>query len=168
MKIGKTKARSIDIKQRRSKAVALRKTGATLEAVAAVIAKEFDQPKYDRTLAFRDIDAALKELNEKCTHDTEEYRRQEVEILDDCQFRLQAKVKVGDVQAIAQVVKISERRSKLLGLEAPIQLQVEQIVDQELRAFIDGLQPLLPRETYNQVLEAVQLIGDRAAMAGNN
>jgi hypothetical protein len=168
MKIGKTKARSINIADRRSRAIALRKTGATLEAVAAVIAQEFNQPKYDKSFAFKDIDVALKDLNERCSHDTEEYRRQELEILDDCQFRLQAKVKVGDVQAIAQVVKISERRAKLLGLEAPIQLQVEQIVDQELRAFIDGLQPLLPRETYNQVLEAVQLIGDRSAMAGNN
>jgi hypothetical protein len=45
MPISKTRKKAITIAERRAKAMQLRKTGATLEAVAAVIAKDFGNPK---------------------------------------------------------------------------------------------------------------------------
>jgi hypothetical protein len=164
----KQTAKKIVIIQRRQKALNLRKTGATLEAIAGAIAKEFNLPSYNRSRCFEDIDTSLKDLNDQYTHDTEAMRRQELERLDDYLFRLASKIQSGDVKAIAQAVKISERRCKMLGLDAPIQVQVEDLVNQELTAFIDSLEPLLSKEVYSSVLNAITQIGDRAAVAGSN
>lgn len=160
--------KQVSIAQRRHKALNLRKTGATMEAIAAVISKEFNLPNYNRSRCFEDIDKSLQELNEQCTHSAEELRRQEFERLDNYLFRLEAKIKAGDVQAIAQAVKISERRCKMQGLDAPIQVQVEELVNAELTAFLDSLEPLLPKDTYNAVLTAIAQIGDRAAASNQN
>ena len=163
-----THPKKVALAERRQKALNLRKTGATMEAIAAVLSKEFGLPKYDRKQVFQDIDAGLGLLTEQCTHDAEELRQLELERLDTYLLRLQPKITLGDVRAIAQAVNISERRCKMLGLDAPIQIQVEDIVNAELTAFIDGLEPLLPREVYIQVLDAVALIGAKAEVAGNN
>ncbi len=163
----RTSAQKITIAQRRAKAMAMRKTGATMEAIAAALSQKMDLKNYNRSRVFEDIDASLKELNQSCTHDTAEYRRQEEERLDDYLFRLAEKIKIGDVNAIDKAIKISESRRKLLGLDAPIQVQVEDIVSAELQALIDGLETLLPGETYSQVLNAISLIGQRAETGGD-
>jgi hypothetical protein len=164
----KSSSKNLQIGKRRSQAVKLRSTGATLEMVAAAIAKEFDLPKYGKVQAFRDIDFGLKELNTECRHNAEEYRRQALERLEEMLFRLQPKIKIGETKSIDAAVRIIDRQSKLLGLDAPIQIQVEELVDQELHLLVQGLQNLLPQDTYLQVLGAIEKIGDRAAAAGNN
>jgi hypothetical protein len=167
-----TKPKAISIAERRSKALQLRKTGATLEAVAAVIAKEFDNPKYTRSHAFKDIDESLKELNEACSHDAEEYRRQELERLEDWLLKLQSKIQQGDTRSIDVAIKISDRRCKLLGLDAPIQLMVQQqaesAIDEELRSFLTSVQGLLSRDAYNELMDAMVVIGERSANAAGN
>lgn len=172
MPISKTRKKAITIAERRAKAMQLRKTGATLEAVAAVIAKDFGNPKYDRNQAFKDIDASLRELNESCSHNAEEYRRQELERLEDYLFRLQPAIKEGKEKAIATAVQISDRRCKLLGLDAPIQMMVQQQaesqIDAELRSFLTSIQGLLSPEAYREVMDAVVVIGERSANAEVN
>lgn len=168
----RTKTKSITIAERRSKAMQLRKTGATLEAVAAVIAKEFGNPKYGRVHAFKDIDDSLRELNETCSHSAEEYRRQQLERLEEWLFRLQPAIKEGNAKAIATAIQISDRQCKLLGLDAPIQLMVQQQaesqIDEELRSFLTSIQGLLSADAYREVMDAVVVIGERSASAGDN
>jgi hypothetical protein len=168
----RTKSKSITIAERRSKALQLRKTGATLEAVAAAISLEFKNPKYDRSRAFEDIDKSLKELNETCSHDAEEYRRQQLERLDHWLSKLEAKIEQGDPKAIATAIQISDRQCKLLGLDAPIQLMVQQQaesqIDEELRSFLESIQGLLSRDAYREVMDAVVVIGERSANAEVN
>lgn len=168
----KSKSKSISIAERRSKAMQLRKTGATLEAVASVIAAEFNNPKYSKVHAFQDIDASLRELNETCSHNAEEYRRQQLERLEDWLFRLQPEITKGSAKAIATAIQISDRQCKLLGLDAPIQLMVQQqaesAIDEELRSFLTSIQGLLSPEAYREVMDAVVVIGERSANAGEN
>jgi hypothetical protein len=167
-----SKSNKFTIAERRSKALQLRKTGATLEAVAAVIAKDFDNPKYGRAHAFKDIDDSLRDLNETCSHSAEEYRRQQLERLEDWLFRLQPKIQQGDPKAIATAIQVSDRQCKLLGLDAPVQLMVQQQaesqIDEELRSFLTSVQGLLSRDAYRELMDAVVMIGERSATAGNN
>lgn len=172
MAIKRTRPKAITIAERRSKAMQLRKTGATLEAVAAVISKEFDNPKYDRARAFADIDESLRELNETCSHSAEEYRRQQLERLEEWLFRLQPEIEKGSAKAIATAIQISDRQCKLLGLDAPIQLMVQQQaesqIDEELRSFLTSIQSLLSANAYREVMNAMVTIGERSASAAEN
>lgn len=154
--------RKISIAERRAAALRLRKKGATLEAVAAEIAQEFGLPKYDKSSAFRDIDIGLQELNQQCIHAAAELRQLEAERLDSYLKSLALRIERGDVNAVGTAVKISESRRKLLGLDAPVQLQVEELVHGELDALLTSLESLLPREIYEQVLAAIAQIGERA------
>jgi hypothetical protein len=161
-----SKKSKINVQSRRSRVMHLRKTGATLETIAALIRIEFELPNYDRRRCFEDIDAVLLELNAECSHDTEEYRRQQLERLDDWLFRLQPKIQQGDPKAIATAVKISDHQCKLLGLDAPIQLMVqkeaEAQIEEELRSFLAMVQGLLSREAYQELMDAVMTIGERS------
>lgn len=172
MALKRTGSKAVVIAERRSKALQIRKTGATLEAVAAVIAKEFGNPKYDRKQAFQDIDESLRELNETCSHSAEEYRRQELERLEEWLNRLETAIERGDEKAIGRAIQISDRRCKLLGLDAPIQLmvqeQAESQIDEELRSFLTSIQSLLSADAYREVMDAVVVIGERSASAGEN
>jgi PAS domain-containing protein len=172
MALKRTGSKAVVIAERRSKALQIRKTGATLEAVAAVIAEEFGNPKYDRKQAFQDIDESLRELNETCSHSAEEYRRQELERLEEWLNRLETAIERGDEKAIGRAIQISDRRCKLLGLDAPIQLmvqeQAESQIDEELRSFLTSIQSLLSADAYREVMDAVVVIGERSASAGEN
>lgn len=167
-----SKKKSIDITQRRSRVMQLRRAGGTLERIAIVVSKEFGLPKYDRRRAFQDIDFVLKELNEQCSHTTEEYRRQELERLEDYLFRLQPAIDKGDVKAIGTAIQIIDRQCKLLGLDAPIQLMVQQQaesqIEAELRSFLTSIQSLLSADAYREVMDAVVVIGERSANAEIN
>jgi hypothetical protein len=167
-----TRKKNIDIQTRRSRALHLRQTGASLEAVATVIAEEFKIASYDRRRAFEDIDECLKKLNEECSHTTEQYRRQQLERLDEYLFRLQPAINAGDVKAIGTAIQIIDRKCKLLGLDAPIQLMVQQQaereIEAELRSFLTSVQGLLSRDAYRELMDAVVVIGERSANAEEN
>lgn len=164
----RTSAKKIKIAERRQLALSLRKTGATYDKIAKAIAQEYNNPKYSRTHAFIDIDTELKALNEECTHSAEQVRRQELERLDEYLMRLANKIKLGDTQAINTALKVSERRSKLLGLDSPIEVRVEEGVQGELRAFVEMLEARLPRQVYEQVLGVMAQEAERAAVARHN
>lgn len=162
-----SRKKNIDMQARRSRAMKLRQTGATLEAVATVIAQEFKIPNYNRSRAFEDIDECLKTLNAECSHTTEEYRREQLERLDDWLSRLQPAIERGDVKAIGAAIQIIDRKCKLLGLDAPIQLMVQQQaefqIEAELRSFLTSVQGLLSRDAYQELMDAVVVIGARSA-----
>lgn len=166
----RTSGQELLIKERRDRVVSMRKTGANLGLIAQAIANDpkFQSPKYCESQVHRDIKASLNELNEQCLMTTEEYRRLELERLDDLQFKLQSKLKIGDVGAVNAALKIGERRAKLLGLDAPFLVKVEETVDSELRSMMAQLQMYLPTSVYSQVLDALRLIDQRSVVAGDN
>ena len=162
--MAKSSKKAIDLNRRRARAMELRGQGMTLEAIATIISTEFELPNYDRRRAFEDVDHGLAELNREYQHCTEELRRQELERLEDWLLKLQPKIELGDVRAIDVAVKISDRRCKLLGLDAPIQLMVQQqaesVIDEELRSFLTQVQAIVSPSAFDELLQAVQAIGE--------
>lgn len=102
--------------QRRNMAVDLRRAGVTLEAIAA----RLNYPS--ATHAKRDIDLLISSVL-KTPQD--EMRGLEALRIDFLTMVLWPDAKKGIARAIDQVVKLMERRAKLFGLDAPV--QVEQI-----------------------------------------
>lgn len=158
----KTSAAAINLIRRRSRALQLRTTGATYDAVARVIATEFKLPKYDRARAFQDVDFALGEISRDYKHAAEALRTQDLEILNRLQMAFWEKAMGGDPKSGATLIKILERRARLLGTDAPVQIRVEDEVNKELQTFMDGLEKMLPQAIYEQVLDVTTQLGANA------
>jgi hypothetical protein len=151
----KKQPKSINIVDRRRRALELRRSGATYEQVARSIAQEFSLPKYNRSRAFEDIDFALAELNREFTLDTEGLRRLELEKLDQLELGIWKSAIGGNSQSIKAFVLLMDRRAKLCGLDGPVKLLIEQGLDKELTTLLDILEAGLPIETYKQVLALI-------------
>jgi len=164
---GRTSAKKIDLVERRRKAVSLRKTGASYRAIAAKLAAEYGE-KYTEQVVFKDVDHVLREALEYSTHDANELRTLELERYDQWLLSLAEKIRIGDTKAISTAIQISDRRCKLLGLDAPIQVKIEEGVESELRSFLEGLGAVLDRETFRKVLDAYETIQVMAGSAAKN
>ena len=167
-------AQKIALAERQQTALSLRKSGASYRAIAAHIAAQTDatgallHSKYSEGLAYRDIATCLKALVSQTSLDTEEYRSLELERLDTAQLAIASKVQSGDLGSIDRWLRISERRSALLGLNEPVRLKIEQGLESELTNFLNSLESVLPTEIYQQVLNAIALVETRAATAASN
>jgi len=69
--------------------------------------------------AFTYVREIMNELRKECKELAETYRDLELERLDQAQAAIYNKVLQGDVAAIDRLIRIQERRSKLLGLDKP-------------------------------------------------
>ena len=165
---GKAAAAKVSIIERRQTALSLRKSGASFRAIASHISLLPGNEKYSEGQAHADVTACLKALNEKTSLDTEAYRSLELERLDTAQLAIASKVQSGDLGSIDRWLRISERRSALLGLDAPVRLKIEQGVESELTNFLAALESALPTEIYRQVLTAIAAVETRAGAAANN
>jgi len=165
---GKAAAKKLELAERRQTALSLRKSGASFRAIAAHISTIPGNEGYSEGRAHADVSACLKEINEKTSLDTEEYRSLELERLDTAQLAIAKKVQAGDLGSIDRWLRISERRAALLGLDSPVRLKIEQGVEAELSAFLNSLESCLPTEIYQQVLTAVATVETRAATASRN
>ena len=161
-------AKKIALTERQQTALSLRKSGASFRAIASHISLLPGNEKYSEGRAHADITACLKAINEKTSLDTEEYRSLELERLDTAQLAIAKKVQSGDLGSIYRWLRISERRSALLGLDAPVRLKIEQGVEAELSAFLNSLESVLPTEIYQQVLTAIAIVETRAGAAASN
>lgn len=96
------------------RALDMRKAGATFQQIG-------DSLGVSRQRAFAIVTAALEELNQSCAATAEHVRRLELERLDAMTAAL------SDRQGIPRVadslLRIMERRARLLGLDAPVQVQ---------------------------------------------
>lgn len=110
----------------------------------------------------RDVDAVLTELVEHQAKDAEKIRARELETL------AQAEAAVLDVladdsaedtetrlKAVDRVTKVQERRAKLLGLDAAIEIQVTQRMSDQMTAVLDALRGRLSDEAFAQVVAAL-------------
>jgi hypothetical protein len=97
---------------RRVKALDLRKAGLTYRRIA-------DELKVGLQTAYTDVQdelAALKALTGKAAEDIREL---ELRRLDDYTLGLTPAGRKGDAKAVMALIRVQERRAKLLGLDAP-------------------------------------------------
>jgi hypothetical protein len=106
----KTSPRRIEAVEKQRKALDLRKAGATYAAIAKQL--EYAGP----TSAERAVKAALNATVKDAADDV---RNLEVERLDAMLLGLWKMANSGNLGAVDRVLRIQERRAKLLGLDAP-------------------------------------------------
>jgi len=112
----KTSKRIIEATEKQAKAVRLRIEGYTHQQIADKLGYEGRQGACDA------VQAALKKTLKEPADD---YRKLELERLDMMFQAIWDDVTNGKVNKIDRALKIMERRSKLLGLDAPIKGQID-------------------------------------------
>lgn len=75
--------------------------------------------------AHRDVTIELARLAKECSEEAEAIRQIELERLDDALDAISDRIEQGDDRAVATMLRIQERRAKLLGLDSPDRQQVE-------------------------------------------
>jgi hypothetical protein len=108
-----SRAKRAEVADRRSKAVALRLSGASFETIAALLGYT------TRGAACQDITRALEASLAEQSRSADVLREAELLRLDLLQVGAWAAAADGDPKAIEVVLKIVDRRCKLLGLDAP-------------------------------------------------
>lgn len=111
-KTSKAKSESL---VRQKQALELRRMGMDYRDIAAAIGVSKSQ-------AHRLVTHALAEVRDEIASETGALRAEELSRLNRMLEGLWAKARRGDVYAVDRVLKISERRAKLLGLDAPVKL----------------------------------------------
>ena len=117
------KAQQIDTQMRRNFVLDLRKSGATYRQIADAAIKRFgadDLPNgYDARYAYQDVARELDKLKAVVGDLAEDVRELEIQRLDALLLALWPQASKGNQGAVDRVLRIMERRSKLLGLDAP-------------------------------------------------
>jgi hypothetical protein len=132
---GKASAAKVKLAERRQRAMELRKAGATFRAIAEMVANEFAEfPKYNPSMAAKDVRYLLDELNAQALEDAETMRRMETERLDLATLAIAMQVQAGNLQAIDRWIKLSDARAKLWGLYLP---PAERLIQQETATAIE-------------------------------
>ena len=99
--------------ERRKIAVAMRREGATYEHIANHLG-------VSTTAAHKHVTRALESIQAATEKEVDLYRALEGERLDAMQAAIWPQaVEEGDLKAIDRILKLMERRAKLLGLDAP-------------------------------------------------
>lgn len=122
-----TSPRSIATREKHQKALAMRRAGVSYPDIARALGYA------DRKSAQRAVTA---ELEAQPGDDVQIVRKMEVERLDGLLFAMWRKAMNGDGWSVDRVLRIMERRSRLLGLDEPLKQQIEviseSVLDQEI------------------------------------
>jgi len=110
-----TDRRTLTGAENRLRALQLRKAGLPYHAIG-------QQLGTTSQYAFKLVKAALANLRTRCADETEDLRQLELERLDTMLMGLWTPAARGDHAAIDRVLKIMERRARLLGLDAPAKI----------------------------------------------
>ncbi len=102
--------------ERRLHAFELRKAGASYRAIGQALGISHVQAR-------RDVEWVLADLNRQTRSVAENYRRLQLERLNDMLLALWPAVRQGDPTAIHRALAVMEREAKLLGLDAPAKVE---------------------------------------------
>jgi len=115
-------SRRILAAERRKKAMDMRRDGASYEDIAAALG-------IAKSTAHKTVTKGLIKTRQDTSEMADEVRTLELLRLDEYHEKLRPKVEKGDVQAIMACIKIQDRRSKYLGLDAPTEIKQEGIIE---------------------------------------
>lgn len=110
-----TSPRSLVALQRQQQAVELRRSGRSYREIAHAVGISVAS-------AHRLVGTAIAEARTTVREDVVELRALELSRLDGLMVALWPKARRGELSAVDRVLKIMERRAKLLGLDAPVKL----------------------------------------------
>ncbi len=132
---------------RDTEAVRMRLDGHSYPSIAATLAYGH------RGNAQRAVQRRLKAMREDCAEDATELRQIECARLDVALAGIMGKVRRGDVQAVAAMLRIQERRSAYEGLDQPRGLKVE--VTRELEGFLNKMREEFDDDVFERVLAVI-------------
>lgn len=132
-----TNAKAINRAERDNRALELRKSGETLQRIANACGY---------CSASHAQQAIVKKIREIPRQNAEDVRTIEMERLDRMFLALWKKVKEGDEGAIETSLKVMARRSKLMGLDAPLAVDLKK-ADEDIQAIREHLGDITPTET---------------------
>lgn len=133
---GRQRSAVVIAKERRRLALELRKRGYTFDQIAAAIyrwgaERGYAIPRgYDRRNAWRDVHRELEALDREIKIDAQAVLRLELERLDLLLKAAMKKAIAGNLHSIDRVLKIMERRDKLLKLSESA--GINQVVEIEI------------------------------------
>lgn len=141
----KRKTARVRNERRQTRALQLKAQGKSYRDIVAIIKAEFRDPTYSYSKCLFDCDNALAKAAKENTHVAlHKHRALELLRLEDWLDKLYPFIETGDVKAVNAALKISENRSKLIGLYTPVEVKVRQIVssriEEELEAFLSALE----------------------------
>ena len=105
------------IMERRAKALSLRRAGATYQQIASATGVSIET-------AYSDVQAELSSLRLQTVEDATAVRELELRRLDDYTRALSARAAQGDIAAITTLLRVQERRSRYLGLDAATKQEI--------------------------------------------
>lgn len=113
----------LETAERRAFVLRLRKQGKTYVDIAQATIEEFGLERlpagFDDRYAWKDVSRELDRLRNEIADSVESIIELEVQRLDAMLDKLWDRVENADEKAIDRVLRIMERRAKLLGLDAP-------------------------------------------------
>lgn len=171
---GTASANKARTSERRSLALNLRKSGATYRAIAASVAERLGIPKYSESQAHRDVVAELQRIADRNSETATVVRALELERLDQYLLAIAKDIQQGDYGAIDRALKISERRCKILGIDAPIELKLQELVqsklEQEFNLFFELIasDSEIPEPCKHRIIQHAINLDGRSAMAQQN
>jgi len=104
------------IAERRVRAFGLRKAGASYRQIAQQLAVSLNT-------AWADVNAELLDYRDQVRADVVEVRELELQRCDEMILGLWPAVRRGDPRSVIAAIRVADRRAKLLGIDAPTQLQ---------------------------------------------
>lgn len=152
-----TTPQRLTAKQRQARALALREAGGTYQSIADTLGYKSRQSAYDA------VNRELKKLAEQNTATAEQLRALELQRLDSMQLIAWAQAtKQKNLAAIDRVIRISERRAKLYGLDLNEKRQADAAAQQaELTAqTAEAIYAIITR-----VLDGLALTAEQQAKA---
>lgn len=116
--MSKTSAAKARMLKHQEQALALRRSGMAFSAIGAKLG-------ISRSRAHALVQIGLQDAREQVAAHSDQLRTEEVSRLDGMLAKIYPKAARGDLQAIDRVLKISERRSRLFGLDAPVRTALQ-------------------------------------------
>lgn len=114
----KTAPATVEKLRRQQKALLLRRSGMSFEAIGQRLG-------ISKSRAHALVQLGLQDAREQIVMQSDELRTEEISRLDGMLDKVYAKAAKGDLQAVDRVLKIGERRAKLLGLDAPVRTALQ-------------------------------------------
>ena len=118
---GKKTVKTAISAERKKEALELRVKGHSIRAIAKILG-------VSTTQSHRLVDGALKDLAEENRHTATKLRAIELDRLDAMTLAIMGDAELGDNAKIDRMLKIMERRAKLLGLDTPVEEEAKQAV----------------------------------------